>query len=151
MKLFKKTEKAITLLDALVSLVILSLGFLMILTVIPGTGIFIKSSENRLLAKQIAQTYLEFYSSSQHWPEVSTAGFTATNTETVTTTVNGKISSSSYTWTVTSTPYPGVQTGQLYNLNVRVTWNEHTMGRGSASKGGRLRQIELLTIVVNPD
>ncbi len=43
-----------------------------------------------------------------------------------------------------------IKLNSIYNLNVRVTWNEHTMGRGIASGGGRLRQIELVTIVVNP-
>lgn len=57
----------ISLLDALISIVILNIGFLLILSVIPATGVLIKHSENSLLAKQIAQTYIEFYGSPAHW------------------------------------------------------------------------------------
>jgi len=88
--LSKINLKGITLIDALVSLVILSLGFLMVLTVFPISGVFIKSSENRLLAKQVAQTYLEYYSCPDNWGETysATPGTIATNTEVVNIKIN---------------------------------------------------------------
>jgi len=121
----------------------------MILTVIPGTGIFIKNSENKLVAKQLAQTYLELYSSPQHWSEINTSGFNITRTETVTTTINGRISSMNYTVYVKSEPF-GTAAGELYNLNARVTWQEQNLGK-SLTAAGKIKQIELVTIVINPN
>ncbi len=140
-------NKGVTLIDALVSLIVLSTGFLMILTIIPGTGIFIKSSENRLLAKQVAQTYLEYYSSPNvlRWNEVASSSFNTTGasgSENVTAIVNGKISSTTFSWNAVSSP---VVTGELYNLKVSVSWMEHQLG------GNKLKQIELLTLVVKAD
>jgi len=142
-------EKGITLMDAMISVTVLAIGFLMILTVIPGTGIFIKNSENKLVAKQLAQTYLELYSSPQHWSEINTSGFNITRTETVTTTINGRISSMNYTVYVKSEPF-GTAAGELYNLNARVTWQEQNLGK-SLTAAGKIKQIELVTIVINPN
>ncbi|MEQ8223566.1 MAG: hypothetical protein ABRQ37_14740 [Candidatus Eremiobacterota bacterium] len=140
-------NRGVTLIDALVSLIVLSAGFLMILTIIPGTGIFIKSSENRLLANQVAQTYLEYYSSPNvlRWNEVSSPSFNATGasgSENITAIVNGNISSTTFTWNAVSSP---VVTGELYNLKVSVSWMEHNLG------ANKLKQIELLTLVVKAD
>jgi len=144
-------EKGITLMDAMISVTILAIGFLMILTVIPGTGVFIKNSENKLIAKQLAQTYLELYASPQHWADINkTAGFSVTRTEPVTTTVNGRISSMTYTVYVTSSPFPGAASGELYNLNARVTWQEQYLGK-SPTATGKIKQIELVTVVINPN
>jgi len=143
--------KGITLIDALVSLVILSLGFLMVLTVFPISGVFIKSSENRLLAKQVAQTYLEYYSCPANWWETSSAtpGTIATNTEVVNIRINDARASTSFTWIAESEEYPGTD-GELINLKVTVTWREQYLGKAQ-SLSGEIKQIELATIVVNPD
>ncbi len=140
-------NKGVTLIDALVSLIVLSAGFLMILTIIPGTGIFIKSSENRLLANQVAQTYLEYYSSPNvlRWNEVSSPSFNtigASGSENITAIVNGNINSTTFSWNAVSSP---VVTGELYNLKVSVSWMEHNLG------SNKLKQIELLTLVVKAD
>ena len=141
-------KKGITLLDALVSLVILATGFMMILTIVPGTAVFIKSSENNLLAKQIGQTYIEYYSSPEHWSEMTTGGFAVSGQETLQTTVNGKASSTRFTWSAISSQYTGSVSGKLYNLTVTVTWREQYLGKVAGS--GDIKQIELATIVVNP-
>lgn len=143
-------EKGITLIDAMISIIVLSMGFLSILQVIPGTGIFIKSSQNRLLAQQIAQSYMELYATNNtaRWDQIR-GPLLAGHSEpvVVTTNVNRIVSSTSFQVNVTSYV---IKINSIYNLNVRVTWNEHTMGRGTDAGGGRLRQIELVTIVVNP-
>ena len=145
----KRKLKGITLIDALVSLVVLSLGFLMILSIFPISGVFIKSSENRLLAKQIAQTYLEYYSSPEHWTDTSTGGTLASGTKTVSTIVNGKKSSIAFQWNASSSQSTaGGSSGELMDLLVTVTWREQYLGK---STSGALKQIELATIVINPD
>jgi Tfp pilus assembly protein PilV len=149
-------KRGVTLIDAMISIIVLSMGFLSILQVIPGTGIFIKSSQNRLMAQQIAQSYVELYSTANIalWPDITgklnsgSTGFP--KTQTVTTNVNRIVSSTNFQVNVSTSPFTVATTGKMYNLNVKVTWNEHTMGRGTATGGGRLRQIELVTIVVNP-
>lgn len=144
-------KRGITLIDAMISIVVLSIGFLCILQVIPGTGIFIKSSQNRLMAQQIAQSYVELYAitNTARWADItgnlSSTGIT--RTQTVTTNVNRIVSSTNFQVNVTAF---SIKVNSLYNLNVRVTWNEHTIGRGTATGGGKLKQIELVTIVVNP-
>ncbi len=144
-------EKGITLVDAMISIIVLSMGFLSILQVVPGTGIFIKSSQNRLLAQQIAQSYMELYSTptTVRWNQVKGQLTSTGHSEpvVVTTNVNRIVSSTNFQVNISSS---AIKLNSIYNLNVRVTWNEHTMGRGIASGGGRLRQIELVTIVVNP-
>lgn len=147
-------EKGITLIDAMISIIVLSMGFLSILQVVPGTGIFIKSSQNRLLAQQIAQSYMELYATptTVRWDQVKGQLNSTGHSEpvVVTTNVNRVVSSTTFQVNVNTSPCTPATTGKMYNLNVRVTWNEHTMGRGIASGGGRLRQIEIVTIVVNP-
>ncbi len=144
-------EKGITLIDAMISIIVLSIGFLSILQVVPGTGIFIKSSQNRLLAQQIAQSYMELYATptTVRWDQVKGQLTSTGHSEpvVVTTNVNRVVSSTNFQVNISSS---AIKLNSIYNLNVRVTWNEHTMGRGIATGGGRLRQIELVTIVVNP-
>ncbi|MEQ8223955.1 MAG: hypothetical protein ABRQ37_16685 [Candidatus Eremiobacterota bacterium] len=144
-------EKAITLIDAMISIVVLSMGFLSILQVIPGTGIFIKSSQNRLLAHQIAQSYIELYSTptTVRWNQITGTLNSTGYSEPVIVTTNVNRIVSSTTFQVNVNSYTR-KVNSIYDLRVSVTWNEHTMGRGSAAGGGRLKQIELVTIVVNP-
>jgi len=144
----KYKEKGISLLDALISIVILNIGFLLILSVIPATGVLIKHSENSLLAKQIAQTYIEFYGSPAHWTGDFTTltnlpGMTYGSNEIVQTRTNGRLSSTTFAWNISATT---VVAKELYNLSTTVTWYEASLGK----KKRVLKQLMLVTLVANP-